>query len=314
MRFDFLLLFVLYATYPCPSYSVFSIQQTLTILCDQFPLISYDNNTNLQCARLRRDENIPIATNDLDRPSQIILFTIIDQPSLQSSPVNIILNFNQSLDLPSSINEIRLGLLVTNSNFIINNATTQVFTPYNIPIFQWQASDTNTYNLTDVLQLENGDYITDKSLCKWNLNQWNRLFNGNSFSNISYVYFLKTTDSQLSFTLINTTNKSSSLSIPSPYLDILYCVPYKLGTTEIVLLVCFGLIFITVVIILSISHYLKSGDDNQATRRLQDYYHRNGEDNYLRKQFKDIRHRGNISALPSEHDDQVPIDGEIFEH
>ncbi|CAF4253853.1 unnamed protein product, partial [Adineta steineri] len=53
------------------------------------------------------------------------------------------------------------------------------------------------------------------------------------------------------------------------------------------------------------SHYLKSGDDNQATRRLQDYYHRNGEDNYLRKQFKDIRHRGNISALPSEHDDQM---------
>jgi hypothetical protein len=131
------------------------------------------------------------------------------------------------------------------------------YTPYDIPIFHWKNSTRDPYDLIDVIQIGNNVYKTDASLCKWDSNQWDRLFNGNMSNNISYVYFLKTTNPLLLFTLIDTNNQSAILSPPSPYLNLLYCIPYKLGVTEIVLIVCFGFLFLVAVVLLIVYHYLK---------------------------------------------------------
>ena len=237
---------------------IFLVQDTLTILCDHFPLISTINDTSLQCARLRIDENIPSSSFNLHNASQIILFVIIDQSSSDVTPVNIRLNLNQS-----SINEIRLSLLVTHSNFTINNQSTTVYSSYDIPVLHWKNSEPNTYNLIDLLHLNNHDYEIVTSLCQWNVNRWNRLFNSNSSNKPPYVYILKTTSADLIFTLTDTKTRPS----PSPYINILYCVPYKLGTTELVLIICFGILFILCLIVLGILHYLK--DEDSLTRYFQ---------------------------------------------
>jgi len=87
-------------------------------------------------------------------------------------------------------------------------------------------------------------------MCQWNNDRWNRILNSSS----SYAYILKTTNTDLLFTLTDTMDSSP----PSPYLNILYCFPYKLGTTEIVLIVCFSTIFILFLIILCILQYHKN--------------------------------------------------------
>jgi hypothetical protein len=180
-----------------------------------------------------------------------------------------------------------------------------VYTPYNIPIFLWQISTENTYELIDLVQIGNRTYTTDTSLCTWNTTLWDRLFNGNLSMNISYVYFLKTTNPQLTFTLVNTSNPSLSPSPPSPYLNIVYCVSYKLGVTEIVLITCFSVVFVIAVIILGILHYLKGGEDNR-TRHLERYHHhRDTQDKSTRKHSKLIRHRPGASKTPIEEDDSI---------
>jgi len=164
----------------------------------------------------------------------------------------------------------------------------------------------NTYELIDVVQIGNHTYTTDTSLCTWNTTLWNRLFNGNISMNISYVYFLKAINPQLTFTLIDASNQSLSPSPPSPYLNIVYCVSYKLGVTEIVLVVCFGVGFVIVVIILAVLHYLKGGEENR-TRHLQlhHHHHRDAQDKSTRKHSKRIRYRPGASKEPIEEDDSI---------
>lgn len=248
-----------------------------------------------------------MSTSDfnLENPTQIILFIIIDLPTSSTSPVNIDINFIQSLNSPSSINDIRFALLVTHSNFTINNQVLEQYTPYNIPIFHWQNSVENNFDLIDLIEYDKLVYETDKSLCKWNDSQWNRLFNGNDSNdnNIPYVYFIKTTDVQFQFTMIDTYNTSIlDLSIlPSPYLDILYCIPYKLGLTEIILLICFGVIFIGFIITLCVLHYFKGGEDNR-TRHFERYHnhHRNLHENFVRSHIKKVRRRSSATVASGE--------------
>jgi hypothetical protein len=239
---------------------LFIVQDTLTILCNQFPLISTINDSSLQCARLRINQNIPSSKFDLNDPSELILFIIIDQSSSSSSnisPVNIILNFNQSSMSSSSINEIRIALLVIPSSFTLNNQSTTIYSSYDIPIFQWQKSLPDVYELVNSLQLKSEEYETDTSICRWNMDRWNYLFIDNSSTYPPYVYILKTTTTQLTYTLQDTTYQSS----PSPYLNILYCIPYVLGTTERVLIICFGILFLLFLAIVGLLHYRK-GEDN----------------------------------------------------
>ena len=99
-------------------------------------------------------------------------------------------------------------------------------------------------------------------MCQWNDDRWNRLLNKYF---MPYAYFLKTTNTHLIFTLIDTI---VYLTSPSPYLNILYCIPYKLGTTELVLIICFGFLFILFLIILRILHYHK--DESNQFRYLQE--------------------------------------------
>ena len=235
-----------------------------------------------------------------------MLFIIIDQSPSYSSSIDITINFNQSSDSPSSIDEIRLGIIVSHSNFTINNQSSSMYTPYDIPVFLWKNSTGDPYDLIDVVQIENNVYETDTSLCKWTDNQWNRLLNGNMSSNVSYAYFLKTINSQLIFTLIDTSNISSLLSPPSPYLNILYCIPYKLGVTELVLIVCFSVLFIVVVIVLLIFHYFKGGEDNR-THHFERYHSRGKQDKTTNNQSKELRHRKRESVSTIEE----PIDQKI---
>jgi len=229
-------------------YVYFVVQDTLTILCTQFPFISTINDSSLQCARLRIDENIPSSDFNLDNPSEIILFIIVNQSS-NISPVNIIINFSQSSNSLSSINEIYIALLVVDSNFTINNETTSIYLSYDIPILHWSSLQPDTYNLTDLLHLNSYDYVTDKSMCQWNIDRWNRILNGNS----SYAYFLKTTNTNLIFTLTDPMKTSP----PSPYLNILYCVPYQLGKTELIILIFSAILVFLFFLIFSILHYYK---------------------------------------------------------
>ncbi|CAF0726600.1 unnamed protein product [Rotaria sp. Silwood1] len=286
----------------CIEYLKLGIQETLTILCDQFPLISTFNDSNFQCARLRLDESIPIKEFDLNTPTQMILFIILEQSSSNISPIDITINFTQSSSLPSSIGEIRIALLVTHTNFTINNQTTTEYTPSDIPIFLWQTSTENNYDVVDVLQIQNHEYQTDTSLCKWNLDRWNHLFNGNMSINVPYVYFLKTTTSQLLFTLIDTSNKSSLSLPPLPYLNILYCFPYKLEIAEMILIICFGILFIIVVIALSILHYLKGGENNR-TRYFERYQNRDVQNKLTENQPEGIRQRLDTVASSIEQDE-----------
>nr|ACF16065.1 hypothetical protein [Adineta vaga] len=297
------LLLIVYLTTVRLSYTIFSIQQSLTILCNQFPFINHDNNSDLQCARLRKNDNVPITTVDLDKPSEIILFIIVDQTSISATPLNIQINFNQSNDLPSSINEIHISLLVTHTTFIINNQTDTIYAPYDLLIFHWRISTENTYELIDHFQLENHDFENDNSLCQWTMDRWNRLFYANLSMNVSYVYFLKTTKSQLLYTLIDTSNKSLDLIAPTPFLNILYCIPYRLGTTEIVLIVCFGFVFIVVVIILLILHLFKGGEDKR-TVHVHQYHQQDTQNKSSKTLTQQTRHHSNESMSHSQYADQ----------
>lgn len=227
---------------------LFLVQDTLTILCNQLPFISSINDSSLQCARLRLNNNIPSSDFNLDNPSEISLFAIIDQLPIKSS-VNININFSQSSDSFSSIDQIYIAVSVVHSNFTINNDTTTIYSLNDIVILHWNNSQPNLYQSIDLIQLTDNEYVTDKSMCQWNNDLWNRLFNTNS----SYGYFLKTTNTNLIFTLIDTTN----IPAPSPYLLVLYCFPYKLGSTELILIICSAILFLFFLLILSILHYCK---------------------------------------------------------
>lgn len=229
------------------------------------------------------------------------LFIIIDQPAKNKSPLDITINFTQSQDFPSSINEIRFSIQVPHSNFTINNHTTMEFNQYEIPVFHWQNSTANTYDLIDIIRLNSNNIPTDKSLCKWAGDQWDRIFNINIHNNFSYVYFIQSNNSQLSFTLNDTTNNTSI--IPSPFINILYCVPYKLGLTEIIILACFGAVFLTAIILLSIVYHYK-GEDQEQIRYFKHYYaHRRHTLSDPHRHFlQDIRYRSN-SSIYTLHED-----------
>lgn len=287
-------LICLFAINPILSLNLFSIQQSLTVLCYQFPIISQLNDTDIQCARLQVNENIAILNSKTNNFDLMNLFITIDQVSITNSPLDITIDFTQSQDLPSSISEIHFSVLVLRSNFTINNQTTIEYSQYEIPIFRWQNSTSNTYDLIDIIRLNPNDVKTDKSLCKWKPNRWDRLFDFNTKNNLSYAYFLRSTSSQLLFTLINTTNTSV---VPSPLLNVLYCVPYKLGLTEIVLLACLGAVFLTTFIVLSISHHFK-GEDENRTHHFERYYNHRRTTQQIdprRHSLENIRHRSNAS-------------------
>lgn len=277
------------------------VQDTLTVLCNQFPLVSALNNSDIQCARLRIDQNVPTSKFNLNTPTQIYLFFVID-PSSNISPVNIIIDFNSLPGVTTSINEIRLGVLVADVNFTINNQTTE-YTSYEIPIFHWQNFTETSYDLVDLIKFDSDEYRTDTSLCKWNSNIWNRLFNTNTSNNVSYAYFLKTTNVQLDFTIIDPSNISSLLLPPSCYSNILYCVPYKLGVNELILLVCSSVLFITTLIVVAVLHYFKGGDDNRA-RHFERYYHHHRRYAQDRSNAKKVRHRTSASISSVEPGDE----------
>lgn len=231
----------------------FIVQDSLTILCYQFPLISSINDSSLQCARLRLDDTISSSDFDFNNPSQLSLFIIIDQLS-SISPINININFNQTFENSlSSINEIYLSLLVVHSNYTVNNQTTIIYSSNDILILYWNNLQPDLYDPIDSIHLNDDEYETDKSMCRWNNNRWNRLFNINS----SFGYFLKTTNTDLIF-IINTTQPTSLLS---PYLNILYCIPYKLGITELIILICSAIFFLLFLLTLGIFRYYKVVDN-----------------------------------------------------
>ncbi len=166
---------------------------------------------------------------------------------------------------------------------------------------RWQNSIENTYDLIDLLQFGNQIYENDQSLCKWNSNLWDRLFNSNMSNNVSYAYFLKTTNLQLQFTLIDTSHKLSLSLLPSPYLHILYCIPYKLGITELIIIICFCVLFIASLTLLGILHYFKGGDDNRPRNFDRYHYHHHHHHHgpphniFLRNHSKTVRHQSSAS-------------------
>ncbi|CAF1664418.1 unnamed protein product [Adineta ricciae] len=237
---------------------LFDIQDTLTVLCHHFPLISTYNDSSLQCSRLRLYENVSSRDSDQYNLTQLTLFIIVNQsPADSSSPVSILLNFDSLWNNSSAINEIRTGILVIHSDFIVNNQTTKVYSSNQVPIFQWKKSNPEVYNRTDLLLLNIDEYTSETSMCKWNLDRWNRLFYNQSSSESTYAHILKTTNTNLTFILTNATNGSN----PSPYLTILYCIPYKLGKTEVILTIIFSIIFILFLLTLIALHYLKGADN-----------------------------------------------------
>lgn len=251
---------------------------------------------------MRFNENVPISTFEQNNPSQIYLFLILNQRSLTIAPIDIIIDFNLPVNISSSVEEIRLGLLVTGSNFTINNQTNTQYNSNKIPIFHWQQSTGNISEPIEILPFGDQEYDNDKSLCKWDMNRWNRLFNGSLSNNISHVYFLKTSIPQLTFTFIDVNNISSLLT---PYLNILYCIPYKLGITEIILIICSSTLVIVVVIIVYILHYLKGGDHDRA-RHFERYYHsrHDSRDREVRKNANNLRHRSSVVTVISKHDNE----------
>ncbi|CAF4724044.1 unnamed protein product, partial [Rotaria socialis] len=239
------------------------------------------------------DQNTLTTNVYLDNPTQIILFIIIDQSPSQLSSIDIDINFNQSSDSPSIINKIRLGLFVTQSNFTINNQTKRYYTSNDIAIFLWEDLTGNNYDPIDLIQIQNSQSDIDRSLCKWDSNRWNRLFNENVPTDISYFYFLKTTTHQFIFTLVDTSNKSLSLLPPSPYLSILYCYSHRFDGIEIIIIVCFGTLFAVIIASFGLLHYFKR--ENNRTERFPRYHNREVHNKLIENQSKNIRHRASGS-------------------
>ncbi|CAF3596505.1 unnamed protein product [Rotaria socialis] len=255
------------------------------------PNIIYANCTQLKTDY--PDQNTLTTNVYLDNPTQIILFIIIDQSPSQLSSIDIDINFNQSSDSPSIINKIRLGLFVTQSNFTINNQTKRYYTSNDIAIFLWEDLTGNNYDPIDLIQIQNSQSDIDRSLCKWDSNRWNRLFNENVPTDISYFYFLKTTTHQFIFTLVDTSNKSLSLLPPSPYLSILYCYSHRFDGIEIIIIVCFGTLFAVIIASFGLLHYFKR--ENNRTERFPRYHNREVHNKLIENQSKNIRHRASGS-------------------
>ena len=197
---------------------------------------------------------------NLDNPSQITLFIIIDLVSnTDISPINININFTKSSNISSSINEIYFSLLVTHTNFTINNQSISIYSPFNIPVLYWTNLQSDRY---DVINIDNNEYKNDKSLCQWKNDQWTHLFNTTS----SYGYILKTTQTDLIFTLVD----PNTSALISPYLNILYCIPYKFDSIELILVICAAILFILFLIIVGILHRLK--DERQLSQYLREKY------------------------------------------
>ncbi|CAF1519478.1 unnamed protein product [Rotaria magnacalcarata] len=236
------------------STGLFDIQRTQTILCSQFPLVSTINDSSLQCARLRMNENVQLSDSNIYNSSPILLFIIVNQSSSTSSPLNLIINFTESLDFPLLVNEIRLGILVIQSNFTINNQSELLYSSYDIPTLNWKNSNSNVYDLFDIVHLDSNENENDLyTMCQWTFDRWNQIFNGNSSNKSSFVHILTTENADLMFTIMNPTN----LVPPAPYLNILHCFPYRLETTELVLVLCSMFIFIVLLTMLIFLHCRK---------------------------------------------------------
>lgn len=88
-------------------------------------------------------------------------------------------------------------------------------------------------------------------------------------------------------------------------MNILYCIPYKLGITELVLIICFCVFFLVIVVILSIVHYFKDGDENRA-RHFERYHNhrRHTQERFVRNHSKIVRHRSNASTSSAGQEDE----------
>lgn len=214
----------------------------MTILCRQFPLILKSNDTDLKCARLRTDTSVSTGDFNLQDPSAIILFTILNLSLTSSNFNDITIDFDLSSDQPASIVDIRLALLVTYGQFSINNQTTNLYNSSMIPILHWKNGIFNRYDVIDTIVLEDKLFYDDSSLCKWDLQFWNHLFHDENFPHVPYSYFLQLNTSQLHFTLVGTKNTSALPTTPSPFLNVLYCIPFMMEPTEIVLISLFSFI------------------------------------------------------------------------
>ena len=282
------------------------MQESLTILCQQFPLVSTINDSSLLCARLRTDRYGPATRFDFDAPTQVTVLMIVNAPPppASASSIDITISLNQSTNAPSSINEIRLALLVTHSNFTINNNTDIVYRSSDVLIVEWLNSSSDTYAVIDTVPMESQNYQGDSSLCQWDLHRWHRLFAGNASDALAYAYVVKTTSPQLIFTLTNPRNPSVVESTPPPMLSLLYCISYRFGLTELLLTIIFGVLFVAVVITLSILHYLKNGEENRS-KHLERHHHRDTHELAAKQRAKIVRHRANQSLSSIDLDDRL---------
>ena len=286
--------------------SLFTVQQSLTILCQQFPLVSTINDSSLLCARLRTDQYDPATLFDFNVPTQVTLLMIVDAPppAANGSPIDITIGLNQSTDAPSSIDEIRLALLVTQSNFTLNSQRDTVYSSSDVLIVQWLNSSSGTYTIIDTVPMESQNYQADSSLCKWDLRRWHRLFAGNASNAQAYAYVVKTTSPQLIFTVTDPRSPLVTKSPPAPLLSLLYCISYRFGLIELLLTIIFGVLFVAVVITLSVLHYLKNGAENRS-RNFERYHHRDTQELAAKQRAKINRQRANQSMSSVELDERL---------
>ena len=259
------------------------------------------NDSSLQCARLRTDQSVPTALFNLDRPSKVVILAIVDPPTDGSFSNDITIEFTSPSS--SSITEIRLALLVNYSNFTINNQSREIYNASTLPVMHWQNGIFDTYEHVDLISLDYSHRFTDQDLCQWNLGLWNRLFYNNVSTDPPYAYILKTSNPRLVFTLPDTSNRSGMASPPAPYLHVLYCVPYRLDLTELILIIVFGVLFIISVVTVGILHYMK-GDEDSRTHRFERSLHRKTHEHLDQHKDSRVRHRSSASASSVAQDDR----------
>jgi len=235
------------------------VQQTLTIRCYQFPL----NISDSQCAQLQLTKNPILSNFDMKNQSELNLLILVDD-LLSTSIIDLILDFNQLIN-SSFINRISLNLVSPYSDFTINNQTTTIYSSNDILIGVWKRSPTNsTFDIQDVIHLNTNEYKNDRSLCDWDDARWSQLFD----QTIPYAYFLKINHTNLTFTLVN---NETQQTLP-PYLDVLYCYPYRLDSTALALIVSFSIIFLLFFVTMGVLHYLKREErrSRNATELIED--------------------------------------------
>ncbi|CAF0862353.1 unnamed protein product [Didymodactylos carnosus] len=143
-------------------------------------------------------------------------------------------------------------MFVSYGNFTIANLNDSlIFSSNTLPVVRWR-SDTDEYELIDFLYLQNS-YQSDSSVCQIGSNGWTNLFHEQY---VPYVYFLKTNSSKLNMSFIDMSQPQQQ-GPPQPYLNIIACIPFKLGTNEVIITVCFCVLVLMVIIILATLHYRK---------------------------------------------------------